>query len=438
MFGFTKPQFKIVILLFLTVVINYIDRVNISVAAPGLQEDLGISPTQMGLVFSAFFWTYAMCQIPGGYIADKFLPKILYPFLIIAWSIATILQGFVNSMAWLIVGRTIVAAFEAPSYPINNKVVTNWIPETKRASAIAIYTSGQYIGMAALAPVLFLIQKYYSWQGLFIVTGAIGIIWGIVWYFLYREPTKEQLAEAQKEEEPSTIEKNENDSLDYKSKPATKLSLAFTHPKLWGLYLGQFCLGTTTIFFLTWFPTYLMDERGIEIGKSGLLASLPFAAAFCGILLSGFLSDYLDRKGYSKTISRKLPVLIGMLISTCTFGVIFTENNAVIIALLSLAFFGNGVASIAWVFVSIMAPKDRIGLVGGVFNFVGNCSAFITPIAIGLLIEHASFSFALIYIAAIALLGVFIYLFLVGKVERVQMPSEKSKEAMLESNIPAE
>ncbi|WP_018995532.1 MFS transporter [Hirschia maritima] len=422
--NFSKHQFKIVSLLFLTVVINYIDRTNVSIAASGLQKDLNISPTQMGLVFSAFFWTYALCQIPGGYVADKFLPRILYPFLLIAWSIATILQGFVNSMALLLVGRSVVAAFEAPTYPINNKVVTSWFPENKRASAIAIYTSGQYVGMAALAPVLFLIQKHYGWQGLFIITGLAGVIWAFIWYGLYRDPTQQQLREIHKEEENSAVE------VDEEAKPQSQnIGLAFTHPKLWGLYLGQFCLGTTTIFFLTWFPSYLMDERGIEISKSGLLASLPFAAAFCGILLSGFLSDFLDRKGYSKTISRKLPVLVGMLISTCTFGVIFTENNALIIALLSLAFFGNGVASIAWVFVSIMAPKDRIGLVGGVFNFAGAASAFVTPLVIGFLIERSSFSAALIYIASVALLGVFIYLFLVGKVERVKIiSSDKTDE----------
>lgn len=426
--NFSKHQFKIITLLFLTVVINYIDRTNVSIAASGLQKDLSISPTQMGLVFSAFFWTYALCQIPGGYIADKFLPKVLYPFLLIAWSIATILQGFVNSMGWLLLGRSIVAAFEAPSYPINNKVVTNWFPENQRASAIAIYTSGQYVGMAALAPVLFLIQKHYGWQGLFIITGIVGVVWGIIWYFLYKDPTAQQLKEIHKEETEKEIElqKSTNDE----PAKSQNLGLAFTHPKLWGLYLGQFCLGTTTIFFLTWFPSYLMDERGIEMGKSGMLASLPFAAAFCGILLSGFLSDFLDRKGYSKTISRKLPVLVGMMISTCTFGVIFTENNAIIIALLSLAFFGNGVASIAWVFVSIMAPKDRIGLVGGVFNFAGAASAFVTPLVMGLLIEKADFSFALIYIATIALIGVFIYLFLVGKVERVQLSTSEEKAVL--------
>ncbi len=427
MLNFSKHQFKIITLLFITVVINYIDRTNISIAASALQRDLSISPTQMGLVFSVFAWTYTAFQVPGGFVADKFLPRILYPFLLISWSLATILQGFVNSLTLLLIGRAFVGAFEAPSYPINNKVVTNWFPENQRASAIAIYTSGQYIGMAALAPVLFLIQKHYGWHGLFIITGLIGVVWAFIWYFLYRDPTAAQSLKIHGEEDAQAPA--ETATAETPSAASNNLMFAFSHPKLWGLYLGQFCLGTTTIFFLTWFPSYLMDERGIEIGKSGLLASMPFAAAFCGILISGFASDYLDRKGYSKTISRKLPVLTGMLISTCTFGVLFTDSNAVIICLLSLAFFGNGVASIAWVFVSIMAPKDRIGLVGGVFNFAGAMSAIITPFVIGLLIDKANFSFALIYIASVALLGVFIYLFLVGKVERITIDAPPKSEA---------
>ncbi|MEO1451212.1 MAG: MFS transporter, partial [Bacteroidota bacterium] len=173
--------------------------------------------------------------------------------------------------------------------------------------------------------------------------------------------------------------------------------------------------------FLTWFPTYLVEYRGLDFIKSGFLASLPFLAAFVGVLLSGFTSDYLVRKGISKELARKAPILIGMLLSMSILGANYTDNVTLIIFSLSLAFFGNGLASIGWVFISLLAPVKLIGLVGGVFNFIGGLSAVITPIVIGYLVKDGQFEPAMIYIALMAFLGFCCYLFLIGKVERIEI-----------------
>ena len=140
------------------------------------------------------------------------------------------------------------------------------------------------------------------------------------------------------------------------------VKLAFSYRKLWGVYLGQFCLGSLFIFFLTWFPTYLVEYRGLDFIKSGFLASVPFLAAFVGVLLSGFTSDFLIRKNYSNELARKAPILVGMFLSLAIIGANYTDNTTLIILFLSLAFFGNGLASITWVFVSLLAPKKMIGL----------------------------------------------------------------------------
>ena len=142
----------------------------------------------MGYIFSAFGWTYSLLQIPGGLVADRVKSRILYPILMLLWSIATLLQGLVSSLAALIGLRAGIGIFEAPSYPINNLVVTRWFPENERASAIATYTSGQFLGMAVLLPVLALIQDALGWRGLFIVSGGIGLAWALVWYLFYRDP----------------------------------------------------------------------------------------------------------------------------------------------------------------------------------------------------------------------------------------------------------
>jgi len=426
----TKKRFNILALVFVTVVINYMDRSNISVAAAAIGEDLSLTKVQLGLIFSAFGLTYSLLQIPGGIMVDYVKPRILYPIILIFWSLATLLQGLVSSLGALIGLRAAIGVFEAPSYPTNNKIVTSWFPEKERASAIAIYTSGQFIGLAFLTPALVAIQAYYSWRGLFIISGLIGIAWALIWWIFYRDPRDH---ESVSEEELSLIKeggglidsgkkRTEEGRIDFS---LADLKEAFVHPKLWGIYLGQFCMGSLFIFFLTWFPTYLVEFRGLDFIKSGFLASIPFLAAFFGVLMSGFLSDYLVRRGVSNEASRKGPILIGMLLSMFIIGANYTDSTALIIFFLAIAFFGNGLASITWVFVSLLAPKRLIGLVGGVFNFIGGLAGVITPTVIGWLANDGDFEPALFFIGGMAFLGFCSYLFLVGKIERV---GEKGNE----------
>ncbi|MEW4923686.1 MFS transporter [Algibacter sp. 2305UL17-15] len=409
-------------MIFITVVINYLDRTNISVAAFALRKELGIDTVQMGYVFSAFGWFYALLQIPGGIVADKVKSRILYTVILALWSVATLLQGVVNSFTALLGLRASIGAFEAPSYPINNLVVSRWFPEHERASAIGIYTSGQFLGLAFLMPVLALIQDALGWRGLFVVSGVIGLIWAGVWYFFYRDPRDHKSVSDSElqyiEDGGGLVGSKKKDEL-MKKFEWSDFKQAFIYRKLWGIYIGQFCLGATTMFFLTWFPTYLVEFRGLDFIKSGFLASVPFLAAFVGVLLSGFTSDFLIKKGVSNEISRKAPIITGMLLSTCIIGANYTDDTFFIILFLAIAFFGTGLASIAWVFVSLIAPKENLGLVGGAFNFIGGLSGIVIPIVIGYLVRDGDFSPALICIAAIAFLGFFSYTFLVGKVERI-------------------
>lgn len=420
----TKKRYNTLALVFFTVVINYMDRSNISVAATSLTDELELSTVQMGLVFSAFAWTYSAFQIPGGVMVDFIKPRILYPILLVLWSIATLIQGFVNSLGALIGCRAAIGLFEAPSYPCNNKIVTSWFPEKERASAIAVYTSGQFIGLAFLTPVLIIIQNQYGWRGLFIISGIIGIFWAAIWYFFYRDPQDHPSispSELDYIKQGGGLLKDDSDEKTVSKFTIQDLKTALVHKKLWGIYLGQFCLGSLFIFFLTWFPTYLVKYRGLDFIKSGLLASLPFLAAFVGVLLSGFTSDFLVRKGYSNEFARKTPVLIGMLLSVSIIGANYTDSTFLIIFFLSLAFFGNGLASITWIFVSLISPNRLIGLIGGVFNFIGGLAAVITPIVIGYLAKDGSFEPALLYVGFLAFVGFCSYLLLLGKVEKLEI-----------------
>jgi ACS family D-galactonate transporter-like MFS transporter len=420
----TRVRYGMLALVFINVVINHLDRSNISVAGPALGKDLGLSSVQLGLIFSAFGWTYALLQIPGGLIADRFGPRPLYAFCLITWSVSTVLQGFARGFTSLFALRLATGAFEAPSYPINNRIVTSWFPQQERASAIAMYVSGQFIGLAFLTPVLVTIQYHFGWQGLFVVTGAVGLVWGVVWYLLYRDPLHHRGVNQ------AELDHIENGGGLYRDRKATpgvpsawsleNLKIVFSSRTLWGVYIGQFAVNATLWFFLTWFPTYLVQYRGLDFIKSGYLASVPFLAACAGLLLSGFVSDYQVKRGKSVGRARKLPIIIGLLLSVSIVGANYTDQTALIIFFMSLSFFGAGMALISWIFVSILSPKHLIGLTGGVFNFMGNLASIVVPIVIGYLAQGGDFRPALLFIAALGLVGAASYTFLVGKIEGIK------------------
>lgn len=420
----TRSRYLIMVMLFITVVINYLDRSNLSIAAPALKDEFGLDTVHEGLILSAFGWTYAAMQIPGGWLVDRVSPRVLYAAALILWSAATFFMGFAGSFVILFVLRLAVGALEAPAYPINNRVVTTWFPEKERATAIGFYTSGQFVGLAFLTPVLAWLQHHYGWHMVFVSTGLLGIVWGVLWYLIYREPRQFKGANAAEIE---LIQKG-GGVVDLDKRVTEKkapfnwndLGLVMSQRKLWGVYLGQFCLTSTLWFFLTWFPTYLVKYRGMDFIKSGFLASVPFLAAFIGVLCSGVLSDFLIRRGATVGLARKLPIILGLLISTSMIGANFTDSTPWVIFFLAMAFFGNGLASITWSLVSALAPVRLLGLTGGVFNFVGNLSSICTPIVIGFLVSKDSFAPAIVYVSSLALLGALSYILLVGKVERIE------------------
>ncbi|HEX7757143.1 MAG TPA: MFS transporter, partial [Niabella sp.] len=418
----TRIRYRILLLIFVNVVINYMDRSNLAVAASDIGKEFRFSSVQMGLIFSAFSWTYLLFQIPGGILVKRVAPRILYTLSLVSWSLATVLQGFAKGFTSLFGLRMATGALEAPAFPINNRVVSSWFPVQERASAIAVYTSGQFLGLAFLMPVLSKVQLQAGWKGLFVITGLIGIIWGLVWYFFYRDPLQHKRAnnaELAHIEKGGGLLNTQTEAHSKKTFQWTDVTEVLSHRKLWGIYLGQFAVNGALWFFLTWFPKYLVDYRGVDFIQSGYWAAIPYLAAFAGVLCSGFLSDYLIRKGVSAARARKRPVIAGLLLSVSIIGANYVHTPGWITLFMSLSFFGVGFASITWIFVSTLAPEQLIDVTGGVFNFIGQLAGIIVPIVIGFLASGGNFAPALIFIAVLGGLGACSYLFLVGDVERV-------------------
>ncbi|WP_412094134.1 MFS transporter [Bacillus atrophaeus] len=418
----TRARYVILVLLFFITAINYIDRASISIVAPSIQASLNLSPALLGVIFSAFSWTYTAMQIPGGLILDKFGSKVTYGVSLLIWSLFTGFQAFANSFAFLFGCRLLIGFSESPAFPANNRIVTTWFPRKERAFATGVYTAGEYVGLAFATPLLFWILTTFDWRIVFITAGAMGLVFAVFWFKVYHEPHNYKKVN---KEELDFIK--EGGGLTEVAKQSGKISWSdffqlLKYRKLVGLYIGQFAVASTLFFFLTWFPSYLAEAKNMAFLKVGFAASLPYIAAFFGVLFGGYWSDGMMKRGISANIARKVPVIIGLLLTSSIVLANFTNSIPLVLAILSVASFAQGMSNISWTMLSEVAPSETIGLAGGVFNFFANLAGILTPLIIGFIVAATnSYNGAILFVGAVAFLGAFSYIFVVGKIERITL-----------------
>ncbi|MHC8293134.1 MFS transporter [Pseudomonas sp. LB3P58] len=418
----TRRRWFMLSLLLIATIINYIDRVNISIAAPFMAKDLGLDKIEMGLIFSAFAWTYALALVPAGFIADRFGSRFTYGVSLISWSTVTVCQGFATGFASLFGLRLAVGAMEAPAFPANSRAVTVWFPARERGLASSIYVCGQYLGTALFTGALLWLATTYDWRHVFYSTGILGIVFGVIWLYLYRDPLS---CKNVSQEELKYIEaggglvKSSQERTQFNWRQIAEL---FSYRQIWAICIGKFASTSALYFFLTWFPTYLIEERKLTMIKAGIFAVLPFVGATVGILLAGIVSDLLIRRGYSMSFARKLPLVVGSMLGMSIVLVNFTDSNVICIAVLSIAFFAQGIASSSWAAVSEVAPKELIGLTGGVTSLAANIGGIVTPIVIGGIVHATgSFAYAFWFIGGVALIGTLSYSLLLGRLYRIEL-----------------
>ena len=425
----------IVSLLFLATAINYANRTALSIAGPALAKSLHLDSVSMGYIFSAFGWSYVLAQLPGGWLLDRFGSRRIYAISLFAWSFFTFITGFtgffigLTAVVVLFVLRFLLGIAEAPAFPANSRISVAWFPTKETGTAAAIFNSAQYFATVLFAPLLGYIVQTYGWEYSFVFMGMVGFVFLIFWLKFVHAPKKSRYIN--KAELDYITQGGALVEMDYEVKENKNNKIAPTWQFLnqllknrmfIGVYIAQYCINAITYFFITWFPVYLVQDRGMTILKAGIVAVLPAIFGFVGGNLGGLFSDYLLKKGASLSVARKVPIVFGMLLSMCMIFCNYTGVEWMVVALMAVSYFGKGVGALGWAVNADTAPKEITGLSGALFNTFGNLSSIITPIVIGYIIGvTGSFDWALVFVSIHAFLAIVSYVFIVGKIQRFEL-----------------
>jgi sugar phosphate permease len=418
----------IVGLAFLGTAVVYIDRANLSAAVPSIQEEYGLSSTEIGLILSGFFWTYAIAQLFAGWFVDKVGVRRGYTIAAILWSIFTAATALGRNFASLLGLRFLLGIGEAPAYPSNVKAVREWMPKRERGLATAFFDSGSRVGTALSLPIVVLVISLTNWQFSFVVTGALGVIWAVVWYAFYRSPQKHKMVSPEELAYIEEGQETEQEAPEKRDRIRWVDLLRFR--AVWGMMLGNFCIAFVIYWFVTWFPTYLIDSRGFTLPSLGLFGSIPALVAVILGWLGGYVADVLIRRGWSPTRARKTCIIGGLAVSTCILISLWTDSAAIAIALMSLSYgaltFAN--ASV-WLLPGELAPTvGHVGSLAGLMNFAGAGAGILVSIAVGALLDLTGGSFIapLIMTAGFLVLGILAFAFIIKRVEPLKLSEAAS------------
>ena len=431
----THVRYLILAMLFVASCFSYGDRVALSVAGSAMQHELALDPLKLGVLLSGFGYAYVLGQLPSGGLLDRFGSKRVYGISILCWTVCALLIGFTGylPMAWIFSAiftlRLLSGLAQSPVFPGNGRIVACWFPTAERGKASAIFNASQYFALVAFAPLFGWLTHRFGWQSCFYFMGVFGLVLAFAWWKTVYSAKDHPLCS---EAEIDFIERGGalvNVDRTTQTAPATNaltwngVRELLQQRMLVGIYIGQFSITTLTYFFITWFPVYLVQARHMSILKGGVAVALPALCGSVGGVLGGITSDSLLRRGHSLTFARKAPIIGGMLLSMTMIACNFTNTQAVVMCLMSLAFFGKGFGALGWTVIADTSPKELIGLNGGLFNLFGNTAAITTPLIIGLIVKRThSYSGALVFVAGAALLAIISYVFIVGEIKRVSLP----------------
>lgn len=405
----TRARYRVFSLLFVLASLTYIDRLCISVAAPAISAEFNLSNVQMGYIFSAFTLTYALFEIPSGWLGDRFGTRIALTRIVMWWSAFTILTGATVGFVSLLIVRLLFGAGEAGAIPNSASTVARWFPAAQRGRAMGGVCIGHTVGATLTPPIVLALIAFQGWRWTFVLFGALGFVWCGVWYWWFRDMPEEH--SAANEDEISLI------------RAGAPLAATHSHQVPWGALFSNkniiflcamyFAYGYSLYFYITWLPTYLLNARGFSIASAGFFSSLPWVLGGIAFICGGTITDYLVARGHRKWARSGLGAF-GLTMSALMLVIMArAEDNVVSALLIAVALFFQFLTTPAVWATCLDIGRHRSGVVSGTVNTFGNLAGAIASVAFGYILElWGSWTTPFYITAGILVVGVIMWFFI--------------------------
>jgi len=406
------------------VLINYFDRISVSVAGPQLESSFHLTPVELGTLFSAFFWSYALLQIPVGLVLDRVGVTRIGRWSALLWSAAQMLTACAGGFAGLFTARLLLGIAETPTFPASSKATGYWFPRNERALSTSLYDVGAKFSNVIGVPLVAFAVVRLGWRWGFGVVAALSFAYFVAFCWMYRDPSQHPRLTPE-ERAYITAGGAEPEGRSSQS-TAGMLAYLFGARKIWGLVIGFGAYGYSFNLFLTWLPDYLVRTMHRSILSSAGYAAIPWACASAAdLLVGGWLIDFLVRGGRDDTRVRKAVLVIGMCAGIAVLGATVTDRPGIALVWISIALTGlSAAAPVAWSLPSLIAPKGGAGAVGGVMNFANNMMGVVAPIVTGFVVGRThSFVDAFLVAGLVLVAGVAAFVFLLGRIEPLPEPA---------------
>lgn len=417
-------RWGIALLLGIGILINYFDRVNISVATAPMIADFHLTKGEFGIVLSAFAWSYALLQIPVGALLDKVGIKWLNRIGTILWSLATFMTAAVSGLGLIILARVILGVAEAPAFPGASKATGYWFPLRERGLATSAFDAAAKFSNVIGVPIVALVVTQGGWRAGFIFTGILSGLFAIAWWLFYRDPSRmRRLRESERQYIVQGGAQHEGEAA---ANPLNSLGYLLKQRKVWGLSLGFAAYGYSFYLLLTWLPGYLEEQLHMSVLKTGLYTIVPWlVATLTDLIIGGWLVDHLISRGLNQNKVRKTLIVLGMVLGLAVAGAATTNNANIAILWISIALGGLAfMAPISWSIPALIAPRGTVGTVGSVMNFLNNVMGIAAPIVTGFIAGGTgSFALGFLVAAIVLVIGILCYVFLLGRIEPIPEPA---------------
>jgi ACS family glucarate transporter-like MFS transporter len=407
-----KKRIWIYVFLFTLTLINYIDRISLSVASTALKQEFGISPVAMGYLLSSFVWLYFVALIPMGYLVGRYGPKKVNSWGIGVWSLATVCTAFASGFFSLLGCRLVMGAGEATTYPAGARVVRDWMPLRERGMATAVFHSGSLVGPAVGAVGFGWLITTFGWRLAFLVAGAIGCVWLAAWLKWYQHPSKTSWLSAEELDE-ITAGSTAEPAQAAAARPLGFAGLVRSRT-MWAIGLSHGCAVYATYFFLTWLPNYLQAEKGLSVMTSSLYTAIPYLGAAVLAIAIGRCSDLAVRGRAAQSGQRRFAVAAVLVASSVILLVPALDSTAAILLVitLSLATCASAVSLDLSLVNDLVRSSDDVGTAAGFITAVGNLFGLLAPIVTGYVVAGTGgFAMAFTVVGVLLVVGAALQVF---------------------------